>query len=95
VRKLGKDTLEFVIDIAMYGSLLAAHIIAIIALFHYLKLFVFLLCMFVPVLGDIFAIYMLIKIQCYWPFILYAIPIFIGLIYSFATMPKQHKERRS
>lgn len=60
----------------------AAHISAAIILFKNVKLWVFLVTLCVPGLGDILSIYHLFRIGAYWPFILYGITIVLWIISS-------------
>lgn len=63
-------------------SYFASHIVSAIVLFHNVKLWAFLVMLLVPGLGDIMAIFTLIKLKLWWPFILYGICIVFGVIGS-------------
>ena len=57
-----------ILGILSYG---ASHILAAIVLFKHVKLWLFLVMLLVPGVGDVAAIVSLIYIKMWWPFILY------------------------
>lgn len=63
-------TTIFMLSIIAY---IASHILGAILLFNSVKLLVFLVVLLVPFLGDGIALYSLIKLQLWWPIILYAV----------------------
>lgn len=59
---------------SMIGTIayIASHISAAVIAFQNFKLWVALVMLFVPLLGDGMAIFAFIKLHTWWPFILYA-----------------------
>jgi len=72
----------------------AAHILAAVTLFKSVKLWAFLVMLFVPGLGDVMAITTLIKVRYYLPLIVYGVAAVVWLVVYIAAIAKGNKIRK-
>ena len=56
------------------------HVAVAITLFQHVTLWAFLVMLLVPGVGDVMAIWTLIRIQCWWPFVFYAVSLALWLV---------------
>ena len=66
-----------ILGMLSYG---ASHIVAAIVLFKHVKLWLFLVMLLVPGVGDVASIVSLINLRMWWPFILYGASIVCWLL---------------
>ena len=78
----------------LVGGYAFAHILAAVMLFKSVKLWAFLVMLFVPGLGDVMAISMLLKLRHYLPLIIYgAVAVFWFAVYVVASATESRRRR--
>ena len=92
VGKAGREFFGTVLGASVGLVYLIAHVVVILSLFHHLKLWAFLVAMFVPGVGDVMGIYGLISTKCWWPFIAYGIAVIWYILVGFISQRMEKHE---